>query len=68
MDITAGRYQAVKDTSMQSGVSCWLLPDGGEIELTQIDNCRKKALFVCGRDSDWISFNRIRKCFKKVSD
>ena len=71
MEITIGTYQAVKDTSMQTGNSAWMLMGGGKIEITQIDNNNSKALFrhvFPGGyvSTDWMHFSRIRKCFKKL--
>jgi len=70
MEITLGTYKAVKDTSMQTGNSAWMLMDGGEIKITQIDKERSKVLFRYTFPSgyistDWMHFSRIRKCFTK---
>jgi hypothetical protein len=68
MDIEKGTYQAVKDASMDLGGACFLLHDGGKIEVTQIDSDNSKALVKCGRFTDWMHFSRISKCFKLVVD
>ena len=66
-----GTYKAVKDVAMRTGNSAWMLMEGGEIEITQIDKERSKALcshyFGMGRiSSDWMHFSRINKCFVKA--
>lgn len=67
-----GKYRAVKDVAMRTGNSAWMLMEGGELEVTQIDNERSKALwrheFSGGRAStDWMHFSRLKKCFVKDS-
>jgi len=62
-----GTYKAVKDVAMRTGNSAWMLTDGGTIELVQIDKERSKALYRCGRSTDWMHFSHIKKCFNKVT-
>lgn len=68
MNIELGTYKAYKDTAMTAGVSCWLMLEGEELQITQIDKENKKVLFKCGRDTDWMGFDRIKKCFVRVGE
>lgn len=67
-----GTYQAVKDVAMRLGKSSWMLMDGDKLEVIEIDDARKKALWrkdwPNGKSSfDWMEFSRFAKCFKKVT-
>jgi len=65
MEISIGKYEAVKDCAMSLSGQHFLLMDGGNIEVEQIDSPASKALVRCDGIIDWMHFSRIKKCFKR---
>lgn len=65
--IELGKYRAYKYAAMDLAGAVFLLDEGGEIEVEQIDVKGKKVLVRCGRHIDWMHFSRIHKCFTRIN-
>ena len=66
--VKLGTYKAVKDVAMRTGKSAWMLMDGGEVEVTKVDEVSREARYQHtfpngGTTISWMHFSRYSKCF-----
>ena len=48
-------YKAKQDIPMRLGLSAFILPEGSELSIEQVDKQYRKVLVRVGRDIDWVS-------------